>query len=310
MTTVAPTLEAFFTERLARQREASRHTVAAYRDTFRLLLTYVQQSRQKAPSALDFVDLDAGVVGDFLNHIEVSRGNGAPTRNARLAAIHSFFCFAARLHPEHAALIQRVLAIPHKRLARPLVSFLSRSEVEGILGVPDRSTWTGRRDHALLLLAVQAGLRLSEVTSLTRQDLHLGSGAYVRCHGKGRICRMQHMRPYVAARTMSRSGDGTPQPGGDRLCSLDICRVLFEALEEGEQRVGRPVAAGLGVRWCESIQGAPLEVHVGVDVLVGRLESLVAEPQGDRRHVHRCRGLEESHRRGVAEHMGSDALAR
>lgn len=186
MSAVAPTLEAFFTDRLARQREASRHTVAAYRDTFRLLLTYVQQSRQKAPSALDFVDLDAGVIGDFLNHIEVSRGNGAPTRNARLAAIHSFFCFAARLHPEHAALIQRVLAIPHKRLARPLVSFLSRSEVEAILSVPDRSTWTGRRDHALLLLAVQAGLRLSELTSLTRQDLHLGSGANVRCHGKGR----------------------------------------------------------------------------------------------------------------------------
>src|SRR5262249_5017684 len=164
--------------------------------------------------------------------------------------------------------------------------------------------------NALLLLAVQTGLRGSELTGLLCGDIHLGDGPHVSCGGKGRICRMQHMRPYVAARTMSRSGDGTPQPGGDRLCSLDICRVLFEALEEGEQRVGRPVAAGLGVRWCESIQGAPLEVHVGVDVLVGRLESLVAEPQGDRRHVHRCRGLEESHRRGVAEHMGSDALAR
>jgi site-specific recombinase XerD len=183
---LAPTLQAFFTDRLARQREASPHTVAAYRDTFRLLLAFVDQRSGKAPCSLDFADLDAAVIGDFLTHLETGRRNSVRTRNARLAAIHSFFHFAAFAHPEHAALIQRVLAIPHKRFERALVTFLDRPQFEALLTAPDRSNFIGRRDHTLLLLALQTGLRLSELTGLRLQDIHLGSGPHLRCFGKGR----------------------------------------------------------------------------------------------------------------------------
>jgi integrase/recombinase XerD len=186
MSALAPALQAFFTDRLARQRQASDHTVAAYRDTFRLLLGFVHERTRKPPCSLDLGDLDAAVIGDFLTHLETVRGNSVRTRNARLAAIHSFFHFAAFRHPEHAALIQRVLAIPHKRFDRALVTFLDRPEVEALMTAPNRSTFIGRRDHSLLLLAVQTGLRLSELTGLRLQDVHLGSGPHLRCFGKGR----------------------------------------------------------------------------------------------------------------------------
>jgi site-specific recombinase XerD len=186
LSALAPTLEAFFTDRLQRQRQASPHTIAAYRDTFRLLLAFVHEHTAKAPCGLDFADLDAPLVSAFLAHLETVRGNSVRTRNARLAAIHSFFHFAAFHHPEHAALIQRVLAIPLKRFERALVTFLDRSEIEALLTAPDRSTSTGRRDHILLLLALQTGLRLTELTGLRIQDVHLGSGAHLRCFGKGR----------------------------------------------------------------------------------------------------------------------------
>jgi integrase/recombinase XerD len=186
MSALAPTLEAFFTERLIGQRQASPHTVTAYRDTFRLLLRFCQKRHGKAPSSLDITDLDAGLVGEFLDHLGSERGNSTKTRNARLAAIHSLFRFAALRHPEHAALIQRVLAIPAQRFDRTIVSFLDPSEIDALLAAPNRSRWVGRRDHALLLLTIQTGLRVSELTQLRCQDIQLGAAAHVRCLGKGR----------------------------------------------------------------------------------------------------------------------------
>jgi integrase/recombinase XerD len=186
MSLLAPTLQAFFTERLATQRQASPATVAAYRDTFRLLLGFVADQKRTTPSTLDFADLDAPMIGAFLKHLETERHNSVRTRNARLAAIHSLFRFAAFKHPEHADSIERVLSIPQKRFERALVSFLTRQEVEAILTCPDRSTWTGRRDHALLTVAVQTGLRVAELTGLRRSDLVLSNGPHLRCHGKGR----------------------------------------------------------------------------------------------------------------------------
>jgi len=186
MTTLAPTLEAFFTDRLVRQRHASPHTVAAYRDTFRLLLGYAQIHTGKAPSALDIEDLDAQLIGGFLEHLERDRHNSVRTRNARLAAIRSLFRYAALRHPDHAGVIARVLAIPNKRHERALVCFLTETETVALLAAPDTDTWLGRRDHALLLVAVQCGLRVSELTALTCGALHLGTGPHVRCHGKGR----------------------------------------------------------------------------------------------------------------------------
>jgi integrase/recombinase XerD len=189
VTLIAPTLEAFFTERLAGQRQASPHTISSYRDSLKLLLGFASQRTGTNASRLDFADLDAPLIGAFLDHLERDRGASARTRNARLAAIRSLFRFAALRHPEHAALIQRVLAIPGKRHDRTDVCFLTREEIEALLAAPDRSSWTGRRDHALLVLAAQTGLRVSELTSLRRQDLHLGASAYLTCTGKGRKSR-------------------------------------------------------------------------------------------------------------------------
>lgn len=212
MSSLAPLLQAFFTERLTRQRHASPHTVAAYRDTFRLLLGFIHRQTGKAPSKLNLEDLNAPMIGAFLAHLETERGNAVRTRNARLAAIHSFFHYAALGHPEHAELIQRVLAIPTKRFDTALVSYLSRPEIDALLASPDRATWTGRRDHALLLLAVQTGLRATELAGLVCQDVQLGTGAHVRCDGKGRKERVTPLtRPASAVlRVWLRERDGQP----------------------------------------------------------------------------------------------------
>jgi site-specific recombinase XerD len=186
MSLLAPTLEAFFTQRLLTQKNASPNTVASYRDCLRLLLGYVHETTGTPPSKLGLDDLDAPVIGAFLDHLEHDRGLSVASRNTRLAAVHSLFRFAALLHPEHAALIQRVLAIPAKRGERAIVCFLTPPEVDAVLASPDRSRWTGRRDHALLLVAVQTGLRVSELVGLRLRDIHLGTGAHVRCIGKGR----------------------------------------------------------------------------------------------------------------------------
>ncbi|MFN0281947.1 MAG: tyrosine-type recombinase/integrase [Kineosporiaceae bacterium] len=190
MSALAPTLQAFFTDRLIAQRQASGHTIAAYRDTWRLLLGYTTARTGTPPARLDLADLDATLIAGFLDHLEHDRGNSARTRNARLAAIHSLFRFAALVHPEHADTIARVLAIPPKRYDRALVTWLTEPEVDALLAACDQSSWTGRRDHALLLLAVQTGLRVSELTGLTHHDVHLGAGAHVACHGKGRKDRI------------------------------------------------------------------------------------------------------------------------
>jgi integrase/recombinase XerD len=190
MSALAPTLEAFFTDRLIRQRHVSAHTVAAYRDTLRLLLAYASAQTRLTPSALDLSALDAPLIASFLDHLEHARGNSIRTRNARLAAIHSLFRFAALAHPEHAASIARVLAIPPKRFDRALITYLNEAEIDALLAACDQSTRTGRRDHALLLLAVQTGLRISEITGLSRADVHLGTGSHVACHGKGRKDRI------------------------------------------------------------------------------------------------------------------------
>jgi site-specific recombinase XerD len=179
-------LERFFTQRLMQQRQASAHTISSYRDTFRLLLKFVQKRLRKAPCTLSLEDIDAPIVVDFLGELEKVRNVTARTRNLRLTAIHSFFRYVAYEVPAHAAQIQRVLAIPPKRFARKLVPFLNRPEVDALLAAPDQRTWSGRRDHALILLAVQTGLRLAELTGLRRQDLHLETGAHVRVIGKGR----------------------------------------------------------------------------------------------------------------------------
>jgi site-specific recombinase XerD len=179
-------LERFFTQRLMQQRQASPHTISSYRDTFRHFLKFSEQRLHKAPSHLSFEQLDAPLIVAFLDDLEKHHRLSVRSRNLRLTAIHSFFHYAAFEAPGHSAQIQRVLAIPSKRFTRSLVPFLTRPEVDALLAAPDRRIWSGRRDHAFLLVAVQTGLRLSEMTGLKRSDLILGTGAHVRVIGKGR----------------------------------------------------------------------------------------------------------------------------
>jgi site-specific recombinase XerD len=179
-------VEGFFTQRLMQQKQASSHTIASYRDTFRLLLQFTEKRLHKPPSRLTFEQIDAPLVAAFLNDLEKSRAITPRTRNLRLTAIRSFFRYAAYESPAHSAQIQRVLAIPGKRFNRVQIHFLTPKEIEALLGAPDSKTWSGRRDHILLLVAIQTGLRSSELTGLKRQDVTVGAGAYVRCIGKGR----------------------------------------------------------------------------------------------------------------------------
>jgi integrase/recombinase XerD len=186
MSLLAPALQAFFTERLITQRNSSPQTIAAYRDTFRLLLCFAREQTAKQPFELDLDDLDAPLIGAFLAHLEQARGNSPRTRNARLGAIHSFYRFAALEHPEHAHTIARVMAIPTKRHERNTVSYLDLDEIKAMLAAPDRETWLGRRDHALLVLMIQTGVRVSELVGLRVCDAHLGTGAHIQITGKGR----------------------------------------------------------------------------------------------------------------------------
>jgi len=213
VTALAPTLQAFFTERLARQKNASPHTVAAYRDALRMLVQFAARRIGTAPARLQIEDVDAQLVGAFLDHLEHDRGNSARSRNSRLAAIHSLFGFAALRHPELAALIARVLAIPPKRCDRAVVSFLTDEEIDALLTAPNTSRWLGRRDHTLLLVAVQTGLRVSELTALCCDDVHLGHGAHVRCLGKGRKqrCTPLNSQTVAALQSWIHERQGQPQ---------------------------------------------------------------------------------------------------
>jgi integrase/recombinase XerD len=212
MTALAPTLEAFFISRLIGEKGVSQHTIAAYRDTFRLLLCFVQARTGKQPSKLQIEDLDAPLITAFLDHLEHDRSNSPRTRNARLAAIHSMFRFAALRHPEHAALISRVIAVPTTRFDRAIVSYLAEDEVDALLAAPDRSRWIGRRDHALLTLAIQTGLRVTELTNLRCQDAHLGAGPHIETRGKGRKQRATPLTSQTIAvlREWLKERDGQP----------------------------------------------------------------------------------------------------
>jgi len=213
MSDLAPVLQEFFTRRLISQRQASPSTIAAYRDTFRLLLGFAAARTGKQPSTLSIADLDAPMITAFLEHLEARRGNTVRTRNARLAAIHSMFSYAALRHPEHGALIQRVLAIPGKRRDRTILTYLTRPEADALLAACDQRTRTGRRDHAMLTLTIQAGLRVSELTGLTCDSIRLKTGPHVHCTGKGRKERDTPLLPATTRILRAWLAERAGQPG-------------------------------------------------------------------------------------------------
>ncbi len=254
---LAPILERFFTQRLMRERQVSPHTICAYRDTFRLFLKFTQQRLHTPPSALTFAQMDAPLVAAFLDDLEKQRGASVRTRNLRLTAIHSLFRYAACELPAHSAQIQRVLAVPSKRFARTLVRFLTCAEVDALLAAPDRHTWFGRRDHAFILMAAQTGLRVSEITAVTRNDLVLATGAHVRVIGKGRKERCTPLaKPTVAVlkawlREPARGEGGWvfPNAHGGRLTVHGVKYMLDKH-------------ATAAARTCPSLKGKQVTVHV------------------------------------------------
>ena len=250
-------LESFFTDRLMRQRQASPNTIASYRDSFCLLFNFAKQRLNKEPSILSIEDLNAPFIGSFLNHIEKERGNCARSRNVRLAAIHSFFKYIALQDPSHSALIQQVLAIPTKKFERKPIDFLTNAEIDALLAAPDPSTWSGRRDSKLLLLAIQTGLRVSELIGITCNDIVLGSGAHVRCKGKGRKNRCTPLRKELVAALRSWLKERSGQPD-DPL--FPNARGGFLSRDGVEYLLAKHVAVAR--QKCPSLQKKRISPHV------------------------------------------------
>ncbi len=256
---LAPLLEAFFTERLMRQRQASPNTVESYSTTFRVMLEFAHEKMKKEPSKLLFEDLDAPFISRFLDHLESARGNSARTRNARLAPIHAFFKYVAYREPRYSAQIQRVLDIPTKRWEKKSVDFLKRNQVKALLEAPDLSSWLGRRDRALIALMAQTGLRVSEAIGLRFQDVELSGPAHVLCTGKGRKQRLTPITPAVAAilRDWSKECNAHPEQPlfpHSRNPSRHLSRDAVEYLLKKHAKVAQ--------EQCPSLVGKRISPHV------------------------------------------------
>ncbi|AYM84854.1 tyrosine-type recombinase/integrase [Agrobacterium tumefaciens] len=250
-------VQQFFTDRLCTQMNASPNTIAGYRDTFRLLLRYASEKTGKPPTKLTLEDLGVELVADFLSDIETRRGNSARSRNTRLAGIRSFFRFVAMSEPQYMLHCQKILAMPGKRYVRRTVEFLDRNEIDALLAAPGRSTRTGRRDHAILLVALQGGLRASEITGLRCCDIVLGSGAHIRCEGKGRKHRTTPLRRETAKVLESwlRERRGT---GDDPLFpSIRGTRLSRDALEDIVRRHVLTASSS-----CPSLVGKRVSPHI------------------------------------------------
>ena len=256
MSALAPALQAFFTDRLIGQRDASPNTVAAYRTGLRLLIAFAAERTGKTPSALDIAELDAALIAAFLDHLEHDRHNSVTTRNGRLAAIHSLFGYLALHHPEHAASIQRVLAIPAKRTQRNLVTYLTDDEVDALLDSCDTSRWTGRRDHAMFALTIQTGLRISELASLTCHDLTVGAGANVHTVGKGRKERRTPLVPVTRTLLKAWLNERAGAPTDPLFPTTTGRRLSPDALE---RRLAHQVA--LAATACPSIAAKTVTMH-------------------------------------------------
>lgn len=250
-------LQSFFTDRLLRQRQASPHTIAGYRDCFRLLLQFAKERLGKMPSQLRIEDLDAPFIGLFLDNLERTRKNSARTRNARLGAVHSFFRYVALEEPAHALHCQRILAIPNKRYERRPIEFLSREEVDALLAVTNPSTWIGRRDRTLLLVAAQTGLRVSELTRLNCQDVVLGTGAHVRCLGKGRKQRCTPLLPETARMLNAWLRERQVRPEDPVFASIRGGRLSRDAVERLITKY-----TDLAAQTCPSLKRKNVSPHV------------------------------------------------
>jgi integrase/recombinase XerD len=290
---LAPVMQAFFTDHLMTQRHVSPHTIASYRETFKLLLAYAHQRTGKLPAHLDIADLDAVLIGAFLTHLQTERGNGAATRNVRLTAIRALYRYASLQAPEHAALIARVLAIPAQRIDTTIVNFLTQTEVDTLIGTVDTNTWHGRRDRALLVLATQTGLRVSELTGLTINDVHLGTGPHVYCRGKGRRDRCTPLTPSTVRALNSWLDERGGRPDepvfpartGNSLSRDAIARLLAKYVGLASETC--PTLADKTISPHTLRHSAAMAlVHAGVDSIVIALWMGHASPVSTRPYIH------------------------
>jgi integrase/recombinase XerD len=249
-------VQGFFTDRLRRQLGASPHTVACYRDAFRLVLRFAAERLGRAPCNLRLEDLDTALLTQFLDHVENARGCSPRTRNVRLSALHAFFRYVALEEPSYTLHCQRVLAMPAKRHERRPVEFLTDEEITALVAAPDPTTWLGRRDRALLLLAVRTGLRNSELTGLRRMDVSLGTGAHVRCHGKGRKTRCTPLHPEVLPILKSWLDERAGDPATHLFPSANGSHLSGDAL----QRLVRKHVMAAAVR-CPSLAHRKITPH-------------------------------------------------
>jgi integrase/recombinase XerD len=257
MSRLAPVLQGFFTDRLLTQKHASAHTVSAYRDTWRLLLAFAQQATGTPPWKMTLGQLDHDLVTGFLRYLETERGNSLRTRNARLAAIHSMFRYAALRSPDDSAVVQRGLAIEGGQSVRTDISWLTDAEADALLAACDRATWIGRRDHAMILTALRTGLRVSELTHLTCDDVRLGTGAHVHCTGKGRKERCTPLDKPTAAVLRDWLAERSGQPG-DPLFPGRRGGVMSRDAFQARLTKYKPAAA----QACPSLASRQLAPHV------------------------------------------------
>lgn len=256
MTALATSLQTYFTTFARTQRDLSANTISSYRDTWRMLLKYLSTTLGTPVDALDLQDLTAANITTFLEHLQHERGNNAKTRNTRLTAIRAVLTRALPDHPEHAATITQVLAIPPRRTTRPVIEFLTPDQTQALLDAPDQQTWTGRRDHALLLTAVQTGLRVSEIISLTYDDLHLGAGPHLTCTGKGRRQRLTPLTKATVATMKTYLTEHRTRPGTALFCGPHEHPLSRDALEH---RLARHLATAATT--CPSIGTKHVTMH-------------------------------------------------
>jgi integrase/recombinase XerD len=283
MSALAPALQASFTDRLIGQRAASPNTIAACKLTFRLLLGFAAERTGSAPGKLDIAQLDAPLIAAFLGHLEHDRHNGPATRSNRLAAIHSLFGYLALQHPEHAASIQRVLAIPPRRTERNLLTYLTEHEVNALLRACDQSTWTGRRDHAMLALTIQTGLRISELAGLTRQDITLTTGASVHTVGKGRKERRTPLVPTTKAVLKAWLGERPGAPTDPLFPTITGKRLSRDAIE---RRLARHVTQASAS--CPSIKAKRVTMHTLRHTAAMRLQMSGVAPVASFGRIREC----------------------
>jgi len=256
MNALAVSLQTYFTTFAQSQRDLSSHTIGSYRDTWRMLLMYLTTTLGVSVDAIDFDAVTATNITGFLDYLEHERGNSAKTRNVRLTAIRAVLSHALPDHPEHAATITQVLAIPPKRTTKPVIEFLTLDEVVALLAAPDPTTWTGRRDHALLAMTVQTGLRISEVCSLTIDDVHLGTGPHVTCTGKGRRQRITPLTGTTVSVMTGYLAERTSRPGTAMFCGPHGLSLSRDALEH--RLATHVAAAAVG---CSSLAGKHVTIH-------------------------------------------------